>query len=412
MNGPAATRRSLVTAFVVAFAVRIALGAVVNGHSGAQRGFSFYGTMADNVLCGRGLVWNFYEGLGEKWANRGPLYPLFLAGVRWVAGGESVLPVVIAQAAVGALACAVPVALALRWGGARAAVVAAWVAALWPYSVVADTGLVEHVVYALFAGLAVLFALRAADGGSPVRGLAAGLFAGLATLSRVTFAVSVPILALAAMRRRPRLRVAAFVCAGVAVVLLPWVARNHAVTGAWVMGSDAGRALWVGNSEGTFRRYPAESIDKAEVEMLRALPSGEMRALKATVGDEIAQDRLFREMALATIAERPAETAWGGLRKAAALWSPVLNPGPVAAWKLAVFGASAVLLFGSVLAAAVVVPRLRADIPVCLGVAMSFTAVSALFWGQPRYLAPLHGVGIAMLAAFVAARLGRRSAAA
>jgi hypothetical protein len=34
--------------------------------------------------------------------------------------------------------------------------------------------------------------------------------------------------------------------------------------------------------------------------------------------------------------------------------------------------------------------------------AASFTLVAVVFWGQSRYLAPLHGVGIAAAAAWIA----------
>jgi hypothetical protein len=118
----------------------------------------------------------------------------------------------------------------------------------------------------------------------------------------------------------------------------------------------------------------------------------------------VAQDARFRELALAEISEDPAAAALRGLRRAGALWSVVYNPGPTAPAKLAVFAASFALLLAAAAAGAVTEPRLRADLPLVLGVALSFTLVAAAFWGQPRYLAPLHGFGIAAAAAWVARR--------
>jgi hypothetical protein len=406
-----AALRSPWCAVAAAFAARVAAGLALNADGAVHRGFDFYGAMADHVVGGRGLVWDFYFGLGEKWANRGPLYPLFLAAVRWIAGTASAVPEVVAQAALGALACLVPAAIARRWGGTRAALLAAWGAALWPYWVVTDTALVEQVVFAPLAGLAVLHALRARDGGAATPAFAAGLCSGLATLARLTFAPAAALLGLVAFARPLRLRTVLLFAAGLAVTLLPWVVRNHRVTGAWTLGTDSGRALLVGNSEATFRRYPAESIDQAELDLCATFDADVWRRLRTQERDEVAQDREFMALARASISARPAETAWGGLRKAAALWSPVINPGPSSAAKLVVFGVASLLLLAGAAGAVVACPRVRADLPACAAAALAFTATAAVFWGQSRYLAPLHGIAIALAAAWFAGRTARSDAA-
>jgi hypothetical protein len=401
-------RRLYLAALIAAFGLRVAAGCVINvDASGVHRGFDFYGFMADHVLDGRGLVWAFYDDLGDKWANRAPLYPLLVAAVRFVAGRASAVPVVVAQAALGAAACLVPAAFAARWGGTRAALVAVWIAALWPYSLAADTSLVEHVAYAPLAGLAVLATLRAADRPG-VRGqVAAGVVAGLATLARLTFASGTVLLAAVSALRGPRWPRVALFAAGTAAVLVPWMMRNHGVTGAWTLGTDGGRALWVGNAEETFRRYPAESIDEAERDLFAKFTPADWQELRAQNGDEVAQERIFLRRAVTAAARRPAATAWGGLRKAAALWSPVMNPGPTPAGKLLLFGVPLALVLGGALAAAARVARMRADLPAILAVAASFTIVAAVFWGQSRYLAPLHQFAIAAAAAWLAARPSR-----
>lgn len=397
MTGRAATDRlrppfrAFAVALAAGFALRLVAGFALNIANGLHRGFDFYGTMADNVVSGRGLVWSFYGALGDKWANRAPLYPLLVAGVRWLAGSTSTAPVLGVQAALGALACLVPAFLALRWGGRRGAIVAVWAAALWPYSVVTDTGMVEHVVFAPLAGLTILVTLLACDGGGRAAGVSAGVIAGLATLARITFAVTAPLVALVAAVRCKRPLLAVLFAAGLCVALVPWVLRNHAVTGSHVLGTDGGRALWVGNSPHTFTHYPAGSIDESERDMLAALTPQDAERLRSLNDDEVAQDAVFREIAVREIASHPAEMAWKGVRKAAALWSPVMNPGPSGTIKLAVFGASILLLFAGACAAAVATPQVRADLPVVLAAFASFTFVAAVFWGQSRYLAPLHG---------------------
>lgn len=404
---PGAMWRSPWCAVAAGFAARVAAGLALNAGGAVHRGFDFYGTMADHVVGGRGLVWDFYAGLGEKWANRGPLYPLFLAAIRWIAGTASAVPEVVAQAAVGALACLVPVAIARRWGGTRAALAAAWIAALWPYWVVTDTALVEQVVFAPLAGLAVLLALRSHDDGAAAPAFVAGACAGLATLARLTFAPAAAVLGAFACVGPLRPRTALLFAAGLGATLLPWVARNHEATGSWTLGTDSGRALLVGNSEATFRHYPAESIDKAEMDLYDTFGAAEWQRLRALSHDEVAQDREFLSLARAEMAAHPAKTAWGAVRKAAALWSPVINPGPASAAKVIVFGVALLLLFAAAAGAIVVCPRVRGDLPACASVALVFTAVAAAFWGQSRYLAPLHGLAIAAAAAWLASRRTR-----
>jgi hypothetical protein len=398
-------------AVAAAFVARVCVGLAVNvDAAGVHRGFDFYGFMADHVLDGRGLVWSFYDDLGDKWANRAPLYPLVVAAARWAFGRATPAPVVVVQAALGALGCIVPAALAARWGGWKAAVIAAWAAALWPYSIVLDTGLVEHVVYAPLVGLSVLLSLRAGDDAGPGRSVVAGAVAGLAVLARLTFGATAAMLCAVAAFSRPRIPRAVLFAVGAAVVLAPWVARNHAVTGAWTLGTDGGRALWVGNAPETFVAYPAKSIDDAERAMFASLSSDAWSDLRSKNDDEVAQDAAFRARALDAVSARPASAAWGGVRKAAALWSPVMNPGPVAFAKLVLFGLTTLCLLAGAVVAAARVPRIRADVPTCAAAVASFTLVAAVFWGQSRYLAPLHGIAIAAAAAWIATRRDARRA--
>lgn len=393
------------------FAVRAVVGCAVNAQGTVHRGFDFYGFMADHVVEGRGLVWSFYDGLGDKWANRAPLYPLVLAAARWAAGPGSVLAEVLLQAALGAIACLVPAALARRWAGERGAMAAAWIAAAWPYSVVLDTAMVEHVVYAPLVGLALLAALRARESERVASSLWAGAAAGAATLARLTYPATAVLVA-ATLLGRPRsaARIALF-AAGAAAAILPWMARNESVTGRFVLGTDGGRALWVGNSAGLFAIYPERSIDDAERARFREFSAEEWSALRAENDDEAAQDALFRARAAREIRERPAEVAWGGLRKAAALWSPIMNPGPASAMKRAAFAAGTLALLAACAAAVVSVPRLRADLPVLGATALSFTLVAAVFWGESRYVAPLHPPALAAAAAWLASRVPRSAPA-
>jgi hypothetical protein len=393
-------------AIFVGLALRVVAGLALNVDDGLQRGFNFYGFLADSVVEGRGYHWHFYNGLGIKWANRPPLYPLLLAAVRWCAGGHAAIPAVVVQSCVGAFACLLPAALAVRWGGSRAGGVALWLAALWPYSILIDTGMVEHVVFAPFVVMSVLLWLRAADGRRARTAVAAGVAAGLAVLARATFPVAAFCIGVARLRDRRCWTAMALFAAGAALVLSPWILRNHAATGSWVLGTDGGRALWLSNAGGTFDHYPERSIDDSENAVFAALTDAERAELRRHNADEVAQDAVFAAWAREEIASRPGHHAWGALRKSAALWSPVVNPGPAGALKSTVFAVSLVAMLALCVAAFATLPRLRADLPVCVALAVGFTIPAAVFWGQSRYLAPAHGVALAAAAAWVGARKG------
>lgn len=401
MSGSA--RRHAIAAVLVAFAVRVAAGLAVAPESSA-RGFDFYGFMAQNLVQGKGLCWWFYEGLGLKFANRAPLYPIVLAGIMQVAGAAWTTAMIWVQSAIGAGAIFATGALARRWSGERAATFALWGGALWPYSVVTDTGMVEHVIYAPTCVLALWAALEAASPGArPHRAFTAGVVAGVAALSRITFVLSLPFVGLALVRRLGAARTVLF-GAGLAIVLAPWVVRNHEVTGKYVLGTDGGRALLVGCHPATYVHYPKLSIDEGEREIFRRISPELAAELRGLAGDEIAQDARFRDVAIGVIRDDPAAFAGRMVRKAGALWSVVYNPGPASAAKMAIFAATLVLLLAGAAAGAVVCARMRADLPAVLLLFASFTAVAMVFWGQPRYLAPLHGIGIAMTAAWLARR--------
>src|SRR6185295_14712592 len=102
----------------------------------------------------------------------------------------------------------------------------------------------------------------------------------LASLARLTFAPTAALLGAVCVMRRPGAARAALFALGLAAALVPWTIRNHGITGAWTLGTDSGRALWVGNTETTFRHYPAETIDDAERELFRGFSEADWRDLR------------------------------------------------------------------------------------------------------------------------------------
>jgi 4-amino-4-deoxy-L-arabinose transferase-like glycosyltransferase len=328
---PAPRRRVLLLVAAGALLLRLLVPAARGIERHHEGGYDFYVEMADHLLAGEGLHRTLPYGQGDRFAIRTPLYPLALAAMRLLPGP---LPWLVAL--LGAVAGATTVLLAglaaSRIFGARSGLAAAVAAALWPHAVIHDTALQDTALYAaLFGGVLVLHLrlVRPRAGERAVApALAAGVLGGLAVLTRVALLPSVVcLIAWTALVRRDRRLVLAGVGLGaLSLVLAPWLARNATRIGAPVLTSDTGRSLWLGNNPETFSVYPRASIDRAEERAWAALPETARAGVRDLADDELAQDAWFRGQALDWIIANPAAAAVGGLRKAAATFSPWFNP--------------------------------------------------------------------------------------
>ena len=246
---------------------------------------------------------------------------MFLAAV--TLGHQAFLPVLLAQSLIGAGTVLCAALIARELFGNTAAIIAAVLAAIYPYYVVHDTALQETSLYTFLMALAVLLLLRVRRSGSVLTATGAGLALGAAVLTRANlapFALLAPLwLALAggshAAPWRRRLRVA-IVCAGVGMLTVaPWLIRAYQLTGSVTLSTQNGFFLWLGNNPYTFSHYPQESIDRSQVVALAALSSQEKSELEARQHNEALVDEWFRKKGLDYIRDHPWQTLGNGLRK-------------------------------------------------------------------------------------------------
>jgi 4-amino-4-deoxy-L-arabinose transferase-like glycosyltransferase len=311
------TNRILLWIIFVAFAVRVA----VRCYSGAEdfwvNSYGFFFDLAQNMAAGNGIT----LGDGSPTAFRVPMYPAFLAAVTF--GHKAFLPIVLAQALIGAGTVWCAALLARELFGNAAGIIAATITALYPYYVVHDTALQETSLYTFFAALAIVLLLRARRSASGVMGGCAGLTLGAAVLTRanlVPFALLAPLwLAVPGQCRMvPRRQTwwAAVVCAGVlALTVSPWLIRSFLLTGSVTLSTQTGFFLWLGNNPYTFSRYPQESIDRSQAVALAALSSQEKSELEARQHNEAMVDGWFWSKGLEYIRDHPWRTLGSGLRK-------------------------------------------------------------------------------------------------
>jgi 4-amino-4-deoxy-L-arabinose transferase-like glycosyltransferase len=248
-------RRPTPTSLVLAAAavgllLRLAFGFTYWVDEPLTRDEQEYLSLARSLVAGDGFVYDaVLRAQGDPF--RAPGYPAFLAAVGGGQGRGDELPesVKVAQAVVGALGVVMTALVAGRLAGSRAAVVAAWIAAIHPPLVaISARAFSEAVFWPLALGVAWAFDRALEPGGRGVgRGLAAGLLAGADILVRPALLAFLPLAAAWALwRRRPAVAVACL--AGAAVVIGPWTARNYAHYERLVLvASEGGVTFWTGN---------------------------------------------------------------------------------------------------------------------------------------------------------------------
>lgn len=210
-----------------------------------------YITVAQDLLAGRG--WSFYD--RYRWL-RAPLYPLFLAGSLWIAGGDlhrAALPNLLLSIGVIYLVYRLARELAPEAGRRPGLIAAAVAAALQTYATFGALYMSETLFSLLFAAGLLALARWSRSGGLWWAGLAGALL-GLACLTRSAALVMLPvagiwIIWLEARRggwRIPAVMLPAVVmglCA--ALVIGPWTLRNcRAYSACILIESGFAYNLW------------------------------------------------------------------------------------------------------------------------------------------------------------------------
>jgi dolichyl-phosphate-mannose-protein mannosyltransferase len=190
---------------------------------------------------------------------RTPAYPMFVAAVYRIAG-ESHTAIAAAQALLFAALTLVVYAMTARLATGRVALAAAWFTALFPPIPYYGALVLTEVLCTFFVTLAIWAAVRAVQDRRPVDYALTGMFIGLATLTRPTFAMLpvaiIACVALAAAVRRDWRALPAWgwTLAAFALVLSPWLAYNviyvHRLTLSPAGG--IGRATWEASWQGTW----------------------------------------------------------------------------------------------------------------------------------------------------------------
>jgi 4-amino-4-deoxy-L-arabinose transferase-like glycosyltransferase len=257
--------RPAILVFVVALAVRGVVVFSLLPHLKPDQNPDYYRELGRNLSLGKGFVAAAPDGRELPNINRPPGYPVFLAGLILVAG-DRLGVLLVANCLLAAIACALTVLLASRWLGSGGALIAGFLTAVEPNSVLRCCLVLTEPLFMLFllAGLCLLVWRREKN----YAWLLCGLLWGLATLCRAV-AMWLPLVALAAAllwRMRPRYIV--FFLIGFLPLVGLWIGRNALLTGHLFFSSSGRNVMVTGWAASLEAERTGISVDLARERLL------------------------------------------------------------------------------------------------------------------------------------------------
>jgi dolichyl-phosphate-mannose-protein mannosyltransferase len=212
-----------------------------------------YSVIADSLLAGRGLSYQYLEGTIYHFYGP-PLYPLLLAAVSRLTGSQWMT--VILQAALVAGTALLVFGLARESFTAAEAAAAGLLAATHPGNLFFAGQLHSQTLDVFAITLAFVLIVRVSPSAPAGRVVGTGVALGIAVLCRGPMLPFLPAWSawfFWRYRRTPRAAITtiALIFAGVLVTLAPMVARGYVLYGRYVpLRTDSGVNLWYGNHHG------------------------------------------------------------------------------------------------------------------------------------------------------------------
>lgn len=355
-----------------------------------------YLALSGNLLHGPGYS---MDGV-HLTAMRPPGYPLFLALIQAVGGGMVAMRIV--QYAVFIATLLLVVLLFPKEHRFGAILVVTVVTMLYPVLFYTSATLYPQTLSAFLFVLGLVLVLR--EPGAILVDLAAGAVFGALLLAVPTFALTLPILIIAAWWwKMLRWHGVIPIALGVILVVGLWIARNEIVFHKFVpFATNSGANLLIGNCENTIPYGGTGNIDQT-----RYWHMADERGL-----DEFEQDKFFRQCALDWIKANPGRAFLLYLEKTANYFNVYNEYAPgtsaeVSPWKQVVMGVSYILLLGLLawrLAETKRFPLLpREKLFLVIYILTAFTM--AIFVTRIRYRLPYDYLIIAVVALHVCRRL-------
>jgi 4-amino-4-deoxy-L-arabinose transferase-like glycosyltransferase len=247
----------------------------------------FFSVMAQALVDGHGYVNPFlltFRGVSTPTAGHPPLYSFVLAGLAEL-GGKSADAQRLTGTVFGAGTIVVIALIGRRLAGARAGLLAAGLAAIYPMLIAADGALMSESLFGLLAALTLLAAYRLIEAPTLGRAALLGLAAGLAALARTEALLLLLLVLVPAVREPGGWRAALVAVLAAVVVVTPWSVRNWTVFDRPVLVSTTSDSAIAGaNCAGT---YHGHDLGFWQLQCIRPHKGNEVASIEAARSDGV-----------------------------------------------------------------------------------------------------------------------------
>ncbi|MGB9595420.1 MAG: ArnT family glycosyltransferase [Candidatus Poribacteria bacterium] len=178
-----------------------------------------------------------------------PVYPFFLAFLRIL--HISFFYAKIVQCFIGALICLVIYQIGKRIFSEKIGLLAGFLWAIYPYSVVHSKALEDSTLLTFFVALTMLLVIIFMEKRNYLNAILLGLVCGLSVMTRNTFFAFLPffLIWLIVYLRKKYLRHILIIIFIISLIVVPWVIRNYIHSGYVTLTTHGGSVVWIGNNQ-------------------------------------------------------------------------------------------------------------------------------------------------------------------
>ncbi|MCS7180395.1 MAG: glycosyltransferase family 39 protein [bacterium] len=296
-------RKNLIYFLIIGFLLRLIFVLTLKNQLYFDDEYEYF-KIVKNFIDGKGLI------IGENLKSfRPPLYPFFLSILTILK--INLIGIRILQTIISTITIYLIYLIAKETFNEKIGIWSGWVSAFYPFFIFYNGFLLTETLFVFFVVLSMFYLIKTV-GKNGIVSFKAGIFMGVAGLTRPTFQLFLPIVILHIMFFKENLRVKFmkifFLLCGFCLILSPWIIRNYKIFRKFIPGTTMGGwVFWEGNnpfSEGG----PCAYFPKGILEM-----------------DEVERDKLLYKMTVEVIRKNPQRFLYLLKNKFKRFWNVIPN---------------------------------------------------------------------------------------